>query len=71
MTPHGTCIYRRSPAGLSENSPGPQSLCENLLEKTMGAPGLAFETWDPPRILTARVLTDIPSWLSEESGIST
>ena len=24
-------------------------LCENLLDKTMGAPGLAFETWDPPR----------------------
>ncbi len=22
---------------------------ENLPDKTMGAPGLAFETWDPPR----------------------
>jgi hypothetical protein len=39
----------------AENIPGdnfPQglkSLRENLLEKMMGAPGLAFETWDPSR----------------------
>ena len=25
------------------------SLCENPLDKMMGAPGLAFETWDLPR----------------------
>jgi hypothetical protein len=29
--------------------PALPSLCENLLDKVMGAPGLAFETWDPPR----------------------
>src|ERR1700733_395726 len=25
-----------------------KSLCKNLLDKMMGAPGLVFETWDPP-----------------------
>jgi hypothetical protein len=30
-------------------SPARKSLRENLLDKTMGAPGLAFETWDPLR----------------------
>ena len=30
-------------------SRGPGGLCENLLDKVMGAPGLAFETWDPSR----------------------
>ena len=37
-------------------------LRENLLDKRMGAPGLAFETWDPPRkCRRTRVLTHIPS----------
>ena len=43
-----------------------KSLCENLLDKMMGAPGLAFETWDPPRkCRRTRVLTHIPSGLLE------
>jgi hypothetical protein len=28
---------------------GLQSLPENFLDMVMGAPGLAFETWDPSR----------------------
>jgi hypothetical protein len=28
---------------------GLKSLRENVLDEMMGAPGLAFETWDPPR----------------------
>ena len=40
-------------------------LRENLLDKMMGAPGLAFETWDPPRkCLRTRALTHAqkPRW---------
>ena len=37
-------------------------LYENPLDKMMGAPGLAFETWDPPRKCRGiRVLTHIRS----------
>jgi hypothetical protein len=48
----GMCglMIRRGPEGRPPNiSPARKSLRENLLDKAMGAPGLAFETWDPSR----------------------